>query len=194
MPHVQPPTFVLAAERAPDPTASAAGNAFPFEELLCAEAPRLRRLVHRLFGWSARTSDVDDVVQEALLAAWRHRATFRGEAGVATWLVQIAVRKARSHARAANLRRRVFGWWTHDAAEAIDRDGESLQQDRLDATHVAMAALRHADREVLVLRYLEQRQVEQIAQVLRCSRAAVDARLSRARKRLRARLGLEEPT
>ncbi|MBL8750557.1 MAG: sigma-70 family RNA polymerase sigma factor [Planctomycetes bacterium] len=188
---MQPPTFVFAAERAPAAAAAARGEAFPFAEILCAEAPRLRRLVHRLFGWSPRTADVDDVVQEALLAAWRHRATFRGEAGVATWLVQIVVRKARSHARAANLRRRVFRWWRHNASEPAVQDGESPLQERLDATHAAMAALRHADREVLVLRYLEQRGVDQIAQVLECSRAAVDARLSRARKRLRAKLRLE---
>jgi len=45
---------------------------------------------------------------------------------------------------------------------------------------------------VLVLRYLEQREIEQVAELLRCSRGAVDARLSRARARLRKALHLPE--
>jgi RNA polymerase sigma factor (sigma-70 family) len=49
--------------------------------------------------------------------------------------------------------------------------------------------LAHQDREVLVLRYLENRDIPKIAELLGCRRAAVDARLSRARKRLRAVLG-----
>lgn len=186
---VQPPFVVHAVARAPD-TAARAGTA-PFAERLGAEGPRLRRLVHRLLGWSARAADVDDVVQDALLAAWRHRATFRGDANVATWLVRITIRKARNHARAAAVRRRVFGWWTRDTAEPVADAGRQSTDDRLDTTWVAMRALRHADREVLVLRYLEQRDVEQIAQALGCSRAAVDTRLTRARRRLREELGLE---
>lgn len=189
---VQPPFLVQTVDRTPVTAAARAAPAFA--DHLCAEAPRLRRLVHRLLGWSARAADVDDVVQEALLAAWRHRTTFRGDANLATWLVRITIRKARNHARAASVHRRVFGWWMRDAVEPAAPAGETSHplDERLDTTHVAMRALRHADREVLVLRYLEQRDVEQIARVLGCSRAAVDARLTRARRRLRERLGLED--
>src|SRR5207249_1147977 len=74
--------------------------------LLPGQQDRLRRLVHRLLGWPARGSDVDDLVQDVLLAAWQQRATFRGDASVATWLGTIAVRKAQNHARWSRLRRR----------------------------------------------------------------------------------------
>jgi RNA polymerase sigma-70 factor (ECF subfamily) len=179
-------TLDAKAERAV-PAASAADVA------LCAEAPRLRRLVHRLLGWPAAT-DVDDVVQEVLLAAWRHRQTFRGEASFSTWLTRIAIRKAQNHVRAATLRRRLFGWWQGNATEVpvAPAVAEDAQGARLDRTHRAMHNLAQKDREVLVLRYLEQRDIAQIADVLGCSRAAVDARLTRARQRLRAELGLQE--
>lgn len=157
---------------------------------LAAEAPRLRRLVHRLLGWPAQASEVDDVVQETLLAAWRHRATFRGEAQWTTWLQRIALRKAQNHVRAAKVRARLFGW-LHGEQEPAAR-GEKAVDERLDATHAALQTLAHGDREVLVLRYLEQREIEQVALLLGCSRAAVDARLSRARARLRAALHLPE--
>ncbi|MEO6595055.1 MAG: sigma-70 family RNA polymerase sigma factor [Planctomycetota bacterium] len=157
---------------------------------LCAEAPRLRRLVHRLLGWPTSGTDVDDVVQEVLLAAWRHREAFRGEATLATWLTRIAVRKVHNHVRAATVRRRLFGWWS---AEPVDiQAADSPTDERLAATKLAMLRLAHRDREALVLRYLEQRDIPQIADLLGCSRAAVDARLSRARLRVRAELHLED--
>ena len=160
---------------------------------LCAEAPRLRRLVHRLLGWPA-TTDVDDVVQEVLLAAWRHRQTFRGDASLSTWLTRIAIRKAQNHVRAATVRRRLFGWWLPGAPHepVAPMVGEDVQGAQLDRTQRAMFRLAQKDREVIVLRYLEQRDIAQIADALGCSRAAVDARLTRARQRLRAELGLEE--
>lgn len=159
------------------------------QDSLSAETPRLRRLVHRLLGWPKRGSEVDDVVQEVLLAAWRHRATFRGEAAWTTWLHRIAVRKAQHHQRAAAVRRRLFGWWTMEPTEPV-AEAQPHADERIDATQQALQQLAHRDREVLVLRYLEQREIPQLAALLGCSRAAVDARLSRARLRLRAALGL----
>ena len=177
-----------------DAKAQRAVPAAPANEVaLCAEAPRLRRLVHRLLGWPG-TTEVDDVVQEVLLAAWRHRKTFRGDASLSTWLTRIAIRKAQNHVRAASVRRRLFGWCLGSAADepAAPVLGDDVQATQLDRTQRAMHRLAQKDREVLVLRYLEQRDIEQIADALGCSRAAVDARLTRARQRLRAELGLEE--
>src|SRR5262249_50747094 len=151
-------------------------------------APRLRRLVHRLLGWRARAGELDDVVQDVLLKAWRHQSSFRGEAALSTWLTRIAIHQVHDHVKKANLRRALFGWLL---PEPPATSADALADDGWPRTQRAMQRLAHADREVLVLRYLEQRDIPEIADLLRCSRAAVDARLSRARTRLRAELGLE---
>jgi RNA polymerase sigma-70 factor (ECF subfamily) len=168
---------------APAPAVPTATTTAGLDLLLAAEAPRLRRLVHRLLGWSTRGGDVDDVVQEVLLAAWRHRGAFRGEATWSTWLHRIALRKVQNHVRAATVRRRLFGWLVGEPPATPADTGPN--DTRVLATRRALRHLAHRDREVLVLRYLEQREIPAIAELLRCSRAAVDARLSRARLRLR---------
>lgn len=188
---------ILASHDASPPEASAAtGDGSRAAQCLGAETPRLRRLVHRLLGWPKRGSEVDDVVQEVLLAAWRHRATFRGDAAWTTWLHRIAVRKVQHHQRAAAVRRRLFGWWPPAQPEPLAAAQPCaaeppIADERIDATQSALQQLAHRDREVLVLRYLEQREIPQLAALLGCSRAAVDARLSRARQRLRSALGLD---
>lgn len=180
--------MLLAAE-SPPPQPAAAAASVP--DVLLAHQPQLHRLVHRLLGWPS-AHDVEDVVQEVLLAAWRHRAGFRGDAAMSTWLYRIAVRKAQGHARWSAIRRRWFG--------APAAAGDHLQApatacpielaDDVRAVRSAMRGLPHADREVLVLRYLENRGVDEVAGLLRISRAAADARLSRARARLRLQLGI----
>jgi RNA polymerase sigma-70 factor (ECF subfamily) len=181
-------TVLAASDRslAPGELAAAASPA----SVLTAEAPRLRRLVHRLLGWPRQTAEVDDLVQETLLAAWRARATFRGDAAWTTWLHRIALRKVHNHQRAAAVRRRLFGWLEREPVAPAA--GVTAPEERIDATQHALQQLGHRDREVLVLRYLEQRDIAQIAELLGCSRPALDARLSRARARLRQALGLLE--
>ncbi len=159
-------------------------------QALCSQAPRLRRLVHRLLGWRAAADELDDVVQDVLLKAWNGRASFRGEASLATWLTAIALSTTASHARARARWRRLFGWFDREPAQPLP----STDNDASQRAAAAMQRLRHDDREVLVLRYLEQRAIPEIAELLGCTRPAVDARLSRARQRLRDLLGgTEEP-
>ena len=54
--------------------------------------PRVFRFVASLTG--APAADVDDLVQESLLEAWRGRAAFRGESSLLTWVLGIARRRA----------------------------------------------------------------------------------------------------
>jgi RNA polymerase sigma-70 factor (ECF subfamily) len=157
---------------------------------LCSQAPRLRRLVHRLLGLRSNGHELDDLVQDVLCKAWQARASFRGDATLATWLTRIAITTTASHARRRALARRLFGWLAPDVPATpcvANDDGESV------ALGAALARLRHDDREVLVLRYLENRAIPELAELLGCSRAAVDARLTRARSRLRALLPKETP-
>jgi RNA polymerase sigma-70 factor (ECF subfamily) len=175
--------WLAAADRE---AAAAPARAAEVGALLLGHQDHVRRLVHRLLGWPGDGAAVDDVVQEVLLAAWRHRASFRGEARVTTWLVRIALRKVQNHVRWRRVRRRLLRPFdgSHDPVAAPGACPVEAA-DEVRAVHAAMAALPHGDREVLVLRYLEDRPIEEIAALLGCARNAAEQRLSRARARLR---------
>jgi len=173
---------LASVDRASPPPARAAARdaAGP----LLAEQDRLRRLIHRLLGWPGAGADVDDVVQDVMLLAWRHRTAFRGDSALATWLAAIAVRQVRRHLRWRRVRERLAALVPSEIAAAAPCASEV--RDDVQAMQRAMAQLRSDDRAVLVLRYLEDRPIADVAAVLGCSRAAADQRLSRARHRLRA--------
>jgi len=182
--------MVLSTEGGADrPLTGVAAERDEFERRMQVAWPWVVRLVDRLLGWPERASDVEDIAQEVFLAAWRGCGGFRGEAEWSTWLHRIAVTRARNAARSRERRERWFGRLVPRAAledtaaeEAAELGGDA------GAVQRALGLLRHADREVLVLRYLEDRGVDEIASELGLGRAATDARLSRARKRLRERM------
>ncbi len=147
--------------------------------------PGLVTLIWRLLGWPAQAAEIEDVLQDVLLAAWTHRERLREPQAFAGWLRRIAVTRSRNHARSTRRR-------TQRMSLAGFGPGEepaiTVQDPVDDAVRDALAMLRHADREVLVLHYLEGSSIEAIAELFGAKRNAVEARLSRARKRLRARL------
>jgi len=178
------------------PVGRVADDESDFAQAVARAQPPITRLVHRLLSWPGDGSEVSDIVQDVFLAAWIHRRRFRGEAAWTTWLTRIAINKARSHVRRRVRREALLAalpWLRRDLHEpdpAQDADVSAR-------VRAIVARLPHSDREVIVLRYLEERDIEEIATMLGLRRSAVDSRLTRARKRLRELLdaaGLEEAT
>jgi RNA polymerase sigma-70 factor (ECF subfamily) len=121
----------------------------------------------------------EDVVQACLLRAWQRWSTFDPSRGSArAWLVGILLDRARRH-RTRNLRR--ADPWPDSASDAGTAD--PLQ--RLDVEQ-AVRALAPRQREVVVLHYLADLPVTEVAQLLDISEGAVKAQLFDARARLRA--------
>lgn len=155
-----------------------------FDELLDRRHDEIARLVYRLLGWD---SEAEDVVQEVFLAAWRALPRFRGQAGLSTWLRRIAVNKC----RACRRRWRVHGRWRRHMrrshTEPLDRSAEdaALEGEKFEQVRAAVRALPHRDREVIVLHYLQQQSVDQVAAELGLRRNTVEVRLHRARERLK---------
>ncbi len=167
---------------------AAAGNSAAFDRLVTVHQERISRLVHRLLSWP---SDVDDMVQDVFVDVLRNLNRFDGRSSVLTWLTCIAINRCRSHQRKEWLRSTFLRRWVdeslrgsqfasrRDAATESDESQETIQQ-----VHQAIQQLKQSDREIIVLRYLEEQSIEQIAQTLGSARGTIDVRLSRARKRL----------
>jgi RNA polymerase sigma-70 factor (ECF subfamily) len=71
-----------------------AGDAAAFADLVRPLVPKLLAVAGALVG-----QDGADVVQEALVDAYRGLSRFRGEAALATWLVRLTMNRAQSQLR-----------------------------------------------------------------------------------------------
>ena len=157
-----------------------------FDRLVESRQDRVARLASRLLGWPA---DVDDVVQEVFLAAWKGLPRFRGQSELGTWLMRITVNKCRSHRRKEMLRLRwLWSRQQEDAAASEPADRAALDRETQAEIRRGVRRLPARYCEVVVLRYLEEMPVEKIGQVLGLTRNTVEVRLHRARERLKKEL------
>jgi RNA polymerase sigma-70 factor (ECF subfamily) len=149
---------------------------------------------YNLARWLARNdADAEDVVQEAVLRAFRFFGGFRG-GDARVWLLAI-VRNTfytqRAHAPAAGkfdeFDEAIHGGEDHDDPQTVllrAADAQSL--------HAALERLPPEFREVLVLRELEECSYKEIASITNLKIGTVMSRLARARERLQRELAGKE--
>jgi RNA polymerase sigma-70 factor (ECF subfamily) len=182
------------------------GDGAACQELLARHRPRLRQMVAvRLDRRLAARADPSDVVQEALADAARKLPDYLRERPLPfyPWLRRLAwERLVKLHQRHIGADRRSV---RHEAPAPLP-DESALQMARLlfapgpspseraqrqelcARVQAALAWLNERDREVLVLRYLEQMSTAEIAAVLGTTPGAVKVRHLRALERLRGLL------
>lgn len=155
----------------------------------------LRELFDRHAPWLAArlrsglpAADVEDVLQETFLAAWRGARSFRLEGSVSAWLWGIARRQA-----VVLLRRR--GPVAPEALVELD-DGIStadpevgvLERAELEQAVATLGPPGSPEREVWRLLYEEDRPVAEVARLMGVPEGTVKSRAHRARQLLRAAL------
>ena len=129
-------------------------------------------------------SAVEDLVQEALLRAYRALPSFDPRYALSTWLGRIALNVARDHHRRRAVREGAAP--RAAAAPAPDPADQAADREALDRAGRALDALPEAQREVVVLSVYGGRTQREIAEVLEVPLGTVKSRMRAAFQRLRA--------
>ena len=180
--------------------AARAGDAVAIEELLDLHRIRLKRMIGvRMDDRLLRRIDPSDVVQEAIITAASRLDRYLRQRPIAfyPWLRQIAWERLidlqRQHLgaeRRSLSRETISDRSSCDLANLLSASADSplarLAQQELQAkTRAGLEQLSAKDREVLVLRLLEQTSVKETAEIMQCSEGAVETRQVRALQKLR---------
>lgn len=171
--------------------AAKAGDTQALEELLARHEKQVYRFGLRMCG---SEEDAKEVLQETLLAAFRGLHAFRGEAGLSTWLYQVA----RTHCMRSRRTRvgapKELQSLDSPAAQGVAAEEGGAPDARAHAKQMgevlqaAILALPEPAREVLILRDVEGLSAEEAAQVVGIEVRALKSRLHRARLQLRENL------
>ena len=139
---------------------------------------RYASMVHAVLLAHARRSDVDDLMQEVFLSAWRSLDQLRAGEHLGAWLGTIARNRAR---RAARFDRPM------SSLEHEPRDDRPLSDDARDVLAV-LATLPDAYRETLTMRLVEGLTGPEIAACTGLTHGSVRVNLTRGMARLREAL------
>jgi RNA polymerase sigma-70 factor (ECF subfamily) len=165
-----------------------AGEAKLFEVLMRRHNQRLYRVARAILR---QEDEIEDVLQDAYLSAYRSLGAFEGRARFATWLVRIAAHHALDRRR-RRARLVAFDPEGPEGRLAGSDPGDPEQQrtarEVAQLLERAIDALPQRYRVVYVLRQVQGLEPDEVADCLGIGKGTVKTRLHRARALLRAAL------
>lgn len=160
-----------------------------FAALVARFRERVWRICYRLLG---NQQDANDAAQEVFLRLFLQRDRFAGRSKYGTWVHGIAVRTCLTLRRGRQRR------WRREGLQG-DSEWEARQPDR-SAPGPALAldlmkmleTLDEEDRALLILKYAEGYDYDELAAIFEISASACKMRISRAREKLQQRFAPDE--
>jgi RNA polymerase sigma-70 factor (ECF subfamily) len=132
-----------------------------------------------------------DVLQQLWVQVFATIGRLREPAALRTWLYRIARGIALNRIRSEATRRRI----EREAAESAWQEREEeirFDDEDLSALHAALDLLNERQREVLVLHFLEELSIAEIAEVVGVPAGTVKSRIHHAKRELRGHLERRE--
>jgi len=165
-----------------------AGDEAAFAELVERYSPRLRYFLRKLL---ASTDGADDALQDVWLDVFRHLPRLADPQALVAWLYRIARDRAFGRLRKTRIvepidESQIIDAATADEAEFVPEDAARI--------HAALDQIPAEQREVLVLRFLEDMSYDQIARVVGCQLGTVRSRIHYGKQALRRVLEKDQRT
>ena len=171
------------------------GDTKAFEILVAKNNRRLGRLLSRFIK---DEHEVNDVVQESFIKAYRALPNFRGDSAFYTWLYRISINTAKNFLSNNNKRPIMSSEITNGDGEVMDvveqvadnltPEAELMNKQILQTVESAVAKLPEDLRRAITLREMDGLSYEEIAEVMQCPIGTVRSRIFRAREVIAADL------
>lgn len=149
--------------------------------------------VHHFLAYYLGRSNVEDLVQEVFVKALKSLDRYEGRAGPKTWLIAIARRSAIDEERKRK-RARLLSARLRENHEPSDPSMEEIvfQQEELNTIYRMIRKLKRSEREVLLLRVMQDFTVEETAMLLNWTKARVNLTLHRVLGKVRKQYWKQE--
>jgi RNA polymerase sigma-70 factor (ECF subfamily) len=163
-----------------------AGQQLSFQLLVERHQGRLFSVVR---NYTRNPVEVEDIVQDAFLKAFKRLESFQHQASFSTWLQRIAINTAldfikrcgRSPIQAVEDPEMLVEGVPQVHAPSARLESEEIAE----ITHSVLDELPEIFRTVIIMRELEERSYQEIADLLEISIGTVESRLYRARARFK---------
>ena len=177
-------------------------RATPLDDLESVVAAYQSRIFRFLLATLRDRDAAETLTQETFLRAWTARESFREDCSMATWLMRIALNLARDHTRTGR-----FRFWKSLTNTAVDvseiasclpshagtAESRLIAQQQVESILQTVAGLSNRQRSVFLLRFLEEMEIPEIAQVTGLPLDTVKSHLYRAIHAIRARHSISAP-
>lgn len=140
--------------------------------------------------------EAEDAAQDSLIQAVTHLPSFRGDANLKTWLYTICVNTCRTQLRKRKRRTRLQNslQTLHFTKPKVTPSSENalLKSESDTELWQTVDTLSEKHRMPVILRYVHELSIAEIAEILNLNEGTVNSRLHYARKRLKEKLSREQ--
>ncbi len=161
------------------------GDRAAFEDLMHAYSRFVYSLAFRMLG---KRADAEDVFQETFLRAWGHLTSFRSGGNFTHWIKRIATNLCLDRLKAAKQHYALQSKRVAEVESSQETEQYADQRDHREMVNRLLAELPDTHRAAVVLFYLEDRSVEEVARTLKQKPGTVKVWLFRAREKMKALL------
>lgn len=161
------------------------GDEAALEELIARYSPGLRFYLAKLIG---NADAADDLLQDTWIDVYRKVNRLADSGAFAAWLYRIARDKAYRRLRARHDETAAFD---EESAPAFMSREESFTREEIESVRAALDQLLPPQREILLLRFIEDMSYEEIAAVIARPVGTVRSRIYHAKIALRRKLELK---
>lgn len=139
-----------------------------------------KTLFHVAFSILHNEQDCADAVQEAITKAYMKKNQLQNSAYFKTWLTRIVINECYNMLR----KKKQYAEFCEEVIADKSYLNEYIKEEYLDL-YQAISKLKEKDKICVLLFYMEDYSVSQIAEVLKVSQGTVKSRLNRARRQLK---------
>ena len=177
-------------------TKSQQGDKRAFDMLVMRYQNRLSALINRYCQRSAL--DMEDIVQEAFIKAYRGIGNFRGDSAFYTWLCRIGINVAKNHLISTARHMRTSEISSSEEIESnydsgftdevMTAEGNIFGDELIDIIQLTISSLPEELRVAVTLREIEGLSYEDISSIMMCPIGTVRSRIFRAREVLNVKI------
>lgn len=164
-------------------TMHSAGNPAIFLEVVNAHKGIVYKIAH---AYCSSTEDRKDLVQEIIFQLWKSYHKYDAQYKYSTWIYRIALNTAISFYRKEKTRREINYPFSGDLLVGPDTAYNPEKDEQLAMLQQFIASLKDLDK-ALVLLYLEEKSLQEIAAIMDLSVTNVATKISRIKKQLQQR-------
>ena len=155
-------------------------------------------LIGLLASWGVPWVDATEIAQDSFSVAWLNRESCRGDWNdhevFGCWLRGVALNRYRNWARSRRRRRARVVTLAPAILEQVVAPSDPEPSEHLEALRQAIGRLPAKQRRVVLMHYLEETSVDDVATLLSVTAKTVEGRLYQARRALRRMLGDDPST
>ena len=178
-------------------TKSQQGDKRAFDMLVMRYQNRLSALINR---YCKSSLDLEDIVQEAFIKAYRGIGNFRGDSAFYTWLCRIGINVAKNHLISSARHLRTLGNSSTEEVESnydsgsgsieevMTAEGDIFGDELIDIIQSTLSSLPEELRVAVTLREIEGLSYEDISSMMMCPIGTVRSRIFRAREVLNLKI------